>query len=124
MLFEFLRFKEGIARMNYAANNMLNERKVHDYTRDVGYIKPCEERLKKQYPKTYVKYEEAKEKWYKAFDAVEEEYSQWKLKADYEYVISKQNRIDKLEQEIQTIKKDIQNQKIRLDKMIGGDNNV
>ena len=67
MLFEFLRFKEGIARMNYAANNMLNERKVHDYTRDVGYIKPCEERLKKQYPKTYVKYEEAKENASKAF---------------------------------------------------------
>ena len=123
MLFEFLMFKEGIARMNDTANNMLNERKIHNYIRDVGYSKECERKFKKKYPKTYVKYEEAKEKWYRAFDATEEEYNQWKIKSDYERIIYKQNKLNEIEKEIKIIKKDVENQKIILEKLIGDKSN-
>lgn len=117
-MFKFLMLKDRIYELNQMSDNMLESRKGHNYIRTCGYYEDYEEKLKERYPKTFKKYLQAKERWYKAYDDTQEEWEKYTKEQEYRSIIRKQYQLDRMENEIQIIKKEVQYIKDNLEKEI------
>lgn len=106
-MFNFIMLKDKIYELNYMADNMLEERKWHNYIRECGYYKDYESKLQKRYPKTFVRYLQAKERWYKAYDETQEEWWSHTVEQEYKSIIRKQHQLDKMSEEIEIIKQEV-----------------
>ncbi len=109
----FFEMKEFARKWNERSLNVLEERKKHNYIREIGYFTEVENRYSRWYPKTYKKYERAKVYWIRAYDSVEDEFQEWCKEQRYKNIIKKKDKLEELEKEIRIIKEDI---KLMVDK--------
>lgn len=107
-MIRFWVLKDTIYNLNNMSDNMLKSRKGHNWIRNCGFDKDEEVKLRKRYPKTFKKYLEAKERWYKSYDDTQEEWERYTKEQEYKAIVRKQHQLDRMEKEIKIVKQEVQ----------------